>query len=293
MKQSNKVPFYHNKIYIFMSLAMISWGVAWTNAKIVGEYLSFYNLVFFRFFLGFISLVPFVIIKKSSFIKFKQFKHIVIPSVLFLIYNIAFFKGTQLGLVGRGAILVTTLNPLITVIIISLINRRISKHEVVGIALGILGGLIIMDVFHYGFMSIFDNQNIYFLICAITWGLMTVSINYAQKIINPYLFICLCYFLTMALSMPFVNVQQIIFSELDFRFYINFFFVSIGAMSFGTSIFMYSTPILGPTKASVFIFSVPFIAALTANVFLNEMITLNIIIGGVLSLFAVYLVNKT
>ena len=97
----------------------------------------------------------------------------------------------------------------------------------------------------------------------------------------------------MALSMPFVNVQQIIFSELDFRFYINFFFVSIGAMSFGTSIFMYSTPILGPTKASVFIFSVPFIAALTANVFLNEMITLNIIIGGVLSLFAVYLVNKT
>ena len=33
-----------------MSLAMFSWAIAWTNAKIVGEYLSFNNLVFFSMF---------------------------------------------------------------------------------------------------------------------------------------------------------------------------------------------------------------------------------------------------
>ena len=44
---------------------MIAWGIAWTNAKIVGEYLSFYNLVFFRFLLGFLSLLPFIIMKKN------------------------------------------------------------------------------------------------------------------------------------------------------------------------------------------------------------------------------------
>ena len=63
-------------------------------------------------------------------------------------------------------------------------------------------------------------------------------------------------------------------------------------MSFGTSVYMYSTPILGPAKASVFIFLVPFIAAITANIFLNELITTNIIVGGLLSLIAVYIVNK-
>ena len=33
----------YNQIYILMSLAMVSWAIAWTNAKIVGEYLSYYN----------------------------------------------------------------------------------------------------------------------------------------------------------------------------------------------------------------------------------------------------------
>ena len=63
-------------------------------------------------------------------------------------------------------------------------------------------------------------------------------------------------------------------------------------MAFGTSIYMYSTPILGPTKASVFIFSAPLIAMITASVFLNEPFTANIMIGGILSLLAIYVVNK-
>ena len=63
-------------------------------------------------------------------------------------------------------------------------------------------------------------------------------------------------------------------------------------MAFGTSIYMYSTPILGPTKASVFIFSASLIAMITAFVFLNEPFTANIMIGGILSLLAIYIVNK-
>ena len=55
-----------NYIYIYMSLAMISWAMAWTNAHIVNQYIpSFYNLVFLRFFLGALSLLPIIIIKKK------------------------------------------------------------------------------------------------------------------------------------------------------------------------------------------------------------------------------------
>ena len=55
---------------------------------------------------------------------------------------------------------------------------------------------------------------------------------------------------------------------------------------------MYSTPILGPTKVSVFIFSVPFIAMGTAYIVLNEPFTTNVVFGGLLSLLAIYIVNK-
>ena len=271
---------------------MISWAIAWTNAKIVGEYLSFYNLVFFRFLLGFISLLPFVIIKKIPFPKINDLKYILIPSVLFFLYNIAFFKGTHYGLAGKGGVLVTTLNPLCTIIIMSLINKKILKKEILGMFLGIIGGIIIMNLHREGMTSIINSNNIYFIICAITWGFMTVSINYAQKIINPYIFICLCYLFTMIISIPFISLGELNMLNLDFRFYLNFFLVSIGAMSFGTSIYIYSTPILGPTKVSVFIFSVPFIAMGTAYLFLNEPFTANIAIGGVLGLLSIYIVNK-
>jgi len=282
----------HNGLYFLMFLAMISWAIAWTNAKIVGEYLSFYNLTFFRFLLGFISLLPFLLYNKKKLPPLRLYKYIIIPSILFFIYNIAFFKGTYFGEAGRGAILVTTLNPLFTLIIISLIIKKILLKEVLGIITGLFGGLIIMNIFKYGFDIIFDIKNIYFLICAITWGVMTVFIDLAQKKINPYVFISLCYFFTMVISFFFTDFELIDLSGLDFRFYFNFFLVSIAAMSFGTSVYMYSTSIIGPVKASVFIFSVPFLAMGTSYFFLNEIFSLNTIIGGLISLIAIYIVNK-
>ena len=290
MKSVNSISL--NKIYILLSLAMISWAIAWTNAKIVGEYLSFYNLIFFRFLLGFLSLLPFLIYNKKKLPRLKSYKYVVIPTILFFIYNIAFFKGTHFGDAGRGAILVTTLNPLFTLFIISLIRKKILLKEVLGIMIGLFGGLIIMNVFKYGFDIIFDIKNIYFLICAITWGVMTVFIDLAQKKINSYIFISLCYFFTMVISLFFVDFALIDFTVLDFRFYINFFLVSIAAMSFGTSVYMYSTSIIGPVKSSVFIFSVPFLAMGTSYIFLNEIFSLNTIIGGLISLIAIYIVNK-
>ena len=271
---------------------MITWAIAWTNAKIVNEYLSYYNLIFLRFLLGFISILPFVIVLKKPFPKLSEYKYILGPSLLFLIYNIAFFKGTDHGLAGKGAILVTTLNPLFTVLIMSILYNKISKKEIVGVVLGIVGGYIIMDLYNVGFKSILEPGNIYFIICAISWGIMSVLINFAQKIINPFSFICICYLITMIFTFPFISITEIISTEYDFKFIINFFFVSMGAMSFGTSVYMYYTPILGPSKASIFIFSVPFLAISMANFFLNEPFTLNVVIGGILSLLAIYIVNK-
>jgi len=271
---------------------MIAWALGWTNAKIVGEYLSFNNLVFFRFLLSFIILVPFIVIKKITLPNVWDLWYVIVSGTLFLFYNIFFFKGTYYGLASKGGVLVTTLNPLFTILIISLINKKIIIKEVFGIVLGIIGGIIIMDLYVQGLGSMLDSNNIYFILCAITWGLMTVSVSYAQKVINPYMFICLCYLYTTILSLPFIDLNELSSAELDIRFYVNFFFVSIVTMSFGTSVYIYSTPILGPAKSSVFIFSVPFVAVIFAYIFLGEPLTTNVVIGGLLSILAIYIVNK-
>ena len=280
-------------IYLLMSFAMLSWAVAWTSAKIVNNYLSFYNLIFLRFTFGFVFLIPFIlnknIIKKISL---QNLKYIIITSILFFIYNIAFFKGTYYGLAGKGAILVTTINPLITLIIMSIINKKISKNEILGMSFGFIGGMIIIDIVNEGIGSIILLENIYFLICAITWGIITVLTNYGQKTLDSYTFIFSCYLLTAFIAIFYIDFSEFNVAKLDWKFYFNFFIVSIGAMAIGTSIYIYATKILGPIKSSAFIFSVPFLAITTSYIFLNEPLTVNVTIGGILSLIGVYLANK-
>ena len=149
-----------------------------------------------------------------------------------------------------------------------------------------------MNIFNDGFYNIFKSSNIYFIICALTWGINTVITNYGQKKIDSYQFIFFCYLFTAILSFPLFDISEININSLDSKFYINFLIVSLGAMSFGTSVYIFATPRIGPIKASVFIFSVPFIALITANIFLNESITPNVVLGGMLSLISIYIVNK-
>ena len=109
-----------------MALAMFSWAIAWTNAKIVNEYLSFYNLIFLRFFIGCVSIYP-LIIKKNNIrvLTLQNLKFIIPASIIFYIYNLFFFMGTHYGYAGKGAVLVTTLNPIITFFIISRPTNKI------------------------------------------------------------------------------------------------------------------------------------------------------------------------
>ena len=126
-----------SKLYILMSLAMFSWAVAWTNAKIVNEYLSFYNLVFLRFLIGFISLYPFIRKKNNlEVLSINNLIYLIPASILFFIYNISFFMGTYYGYAGKGAVLVTTLNPIITFIIMSFIYKKINRKDIFGIIIG-------------------------------------------------------------------------------------------------------------------------------------------------------------
>tara|TARA_B100000941_G_C28351910_1_gene472312 strand:+ start:202 stop:816 length:615 start_codon:yes stop_codon:yes gene_type:complete len=200
--------------------------------------------------------------------------------------------GTDIGTAGKGGVFVTTTNPIITFLIISIINKSINKTQILGISLGALGGFIILDVFSLGVQSIFINENLYFLICSITWGIITVVMSYGQKEYDSISYIFFCYFITSLISLFFVDINEILTpSNYSSHFLINFFFVSIGAMGFGTSIFMYAGPRLGPVQSSVFIFTVPFIAISTANLILAEPVSLNLIIGGLLAIFSVYIVN--
>jgi len=279
--------------YLLMSLAMLTWAAAWTSAKISNQYMSYENLTFLRFFIGSLSLVPLVYKKglKPYFIK-KNLLYILPTSILFFFYNICFFIATDIGEAGRGSVLVTTINPVFTVLLMSLITKKFTLPEVTGVCLGIIGGLLIMNIFQAGMINIFSLNNIYFLFCGIIWGIMTVLMNYGQKNMDSFQFIFICYLFTSIISLIIFDFGALYKIQLDNIFFLNFFIVSIGAMSFGTSVYIYLTPVLGPKKVSVFIFSVPLISMSIAYLFLSEPIKVETLIGGMISILGIYIVNK-
>ena len=69
-------------------------------------------------------------------------------------------------------------------------------------------------------------------------------------------------------------------------------FLSIAAMSIGTTIYFYASSELGPKKASAYIFIVPVTSLGFAVTLLNEPVAITTILGGILGIVAVYMINK-
>ena len=67
-----------------------------------------------------------------------------------------------------------------------------------------------MDIYNEGFYNIFNQNNIFFIICALTWGINTVITNYGQKNMDSYQFIFYCYLLTTILTIPFIDISNIV-----------------------------------------------------------------------------------
>ena len=116
-----------------MILAMISWGASWPAAKIVGQYANPQDLIVWRFAF---ALVAMLIVMKIFNIPLtfpaKSLKFVVSASMLILIYNYNYLKGTQVGQSGLGGVIVPTLSPLLTFVfsVVFLKNKLQSKESI-------------------------------------------------------------------------------------------------------------------------------------------------------------------
>ena len=220
-----------NQYFLLLAvLGMLSWGGSWASAKAVSSMASAEVLVFWRFFLTFLSFIPIMFIFKQSFkINLKAFAFIFFAGVFLSLYTHIFFLGLQKGLASIGGVLTTSLNPVFTFLLsVFLFKQKSLKKDWLGVGLGFLGGLIMMEIWNFSYEKLLASGNLLFLTASLLWSFLTFSSDKGGKHCSPFAFSFYLYGIASLLNLFFAFNQGVmqVFS-LSSLFWWNLLFLSL------------------------------------------------------------------
>ncbi len=277
-----------------MFLAMAGWGASWVNAKVLSAYINEYELIFFRNIFTLITLGPVLIFTHKYFtINLRSILLAVLASVVMIVYMKCYFLGTKFGTASLGGALVTTLIPINTFLIMALFfGRKIERKDFFALGLGALGVMTMLNVWSFSLEQIFTIENMYFLGASVLWPILTIISSKITKT-SPMVFTFYIYIITtIMVSIFFVDFQTINYDSFDGIFWINILSLAVVSTTFATTIYFIGIEKLGTNEVSSFIFLVPFFAIILSIIFLGEHISYSIIIGTILTIFAVKILNN-
>ena len=272
---------------------MFLWGGGWTALKILTESVPVEILSFWRFLIMFIAFIPMLIyIKKPLRLPKKSAPYIMGSAVLNVLFMIFAYLGVERSTAGSGGVIITVLSPIFTFLLSLLILKTAYyKQQYFGLFIGLIGGAIMLNI--QDLNSFFNGGEFYFILCAMTWAGVTLLAQHSHIHIHAihYSFF-IAGFATLILF--FVTLFQdinMVFRQ-DMNFWIALLYLGVLGQTVATTIYFVASRKLGSSKASSFMFLVPVFALLVSYMVLDELIKLHVVVGGLVSLFSVYLINK-
>ena len=281
-------------LIILLVFAMIGWGGSWTSGKVASQLARPEVIIFWRFLITVVSMVPLMIVQRESMrVEKRTLLWLLCASLLLIAYNMFFLVGVRKGYAGAGGVLVTTLNPVMTLIWTSLFFRkRPWKLQIAGLFLGFVGGAIILNIWRISYNDLLDSGNIFFLLAPMAWSLLTVLSQKIQKQLSFTVFSFYVFAFATVISFPLACLHGLWpTSDHSMVLWANIVFLAIVATSFGATIYFLASSRLGSQRASSFTFLIPMIAVLISWLVLDEKPITTTIIGGALSIAAVQMIN--
>ncbi len=273
---------------------MLLWGGGWTALKILTLDLPMDVIIFWRFFIMSFSFLPILYFFKIPFqINKSSIKFVLSSSILNIAFMISSFLGIKYGYAGSGSVIITTFSPVMTFILVAILfKNNLSKGQYIGLFIGLIGGGVMLQL---NDISLFLNgSNTYFLLCAVIWSGVTILSQHSQKYIHPihYSFL-ISLIATIASFIYAFNSDLLSVFTQGIKFWIAMIYLGVFGQTIATTIFFIASGKLGSQKTSSYMFLVPLFALLSAKIILDEPIEFHIILGGLISIFAVYFINKT
>ena len=282
------------KFIFLMFLAMSIWGGSWVSAKSISMKAGFHTLVFLRFFLTTLCYIPFLFIFKESLrVDRKTLFRLLLAAALMILYTQIFFLGLQKGFAGTGGVIVTTLNPIFT-FVLSLIFFKIPirKKQIFALFLGLSGGMLTIQIWKNNLSALLLSGSLLFVVGAVVWAGLTLNSQKAQEKISVWVYSIYIYFIASVFEVFFMDWGDF-FKTFDagLGFWLNLGYLTVLSTTFSTTLYFYSSKVMGSNFTSSFTFIVPISSVFFSWLLIDEAVQPATLLGGSLSMIAVYLLH--
>ncbi|VAX29347.1 Permease of the drug/metabolite transporter (DMT) superfamily [hydrothermal vent metagenome] len=231
-----------------------------------------------------------------SFPKKSDYKHIVVVGLLLLgVANGFLVVAEQWIPSGLAAILITTV-PFVIVLLESVIlrKRKLNLFIISGIIIGFIGvALILGNNLSLLFIPDYSLGVILISIGLISWALGSVYSKYHKLTVHPFMSaafqMLIAGFFQLILSVVLGETENFVISNNSMLAFL-YLFLFGSLIAYGS--YMYAIEKLPISFVSTYAYINPVIALFIGWLFLDEILTIQIIIGALIILVGVYLVNR-
>jgi drug/metabolite transporter (DMT)-like permease len=276
-----------------MLFSMMLWGAGWPVLKILSQSVSWEVATFWRLALMSLAYLPVVWWNKKPLRLAKSaWLTVILSGLLYSLFMVLSFIGVQVATAGAGGMIITTLSPVLIVLIAIIFSGfRPSKQHIFGLALGLVGGLIMVEIWTGTLLS--NVGNLVFILAALTWSVLSVLAQNSRQYLNPIRY---SFFLGLIATfcMFFLAYGHGIMSVFDqgWHFWGALLYLSVMTQTVATTVYFIASGKIGSAKAGSYMLLVPVFALASSYVLLGEIPSTSLVVGGTMSIVAVYWINQ-
>lgn len=274
---------------------MVIWSASWTSGKLIAGQVEPKITLFWRFLLSAVALAPLVPLTGGGFrVTLTQGLWAALGAGVITVYTFLFFIGLKTGLAGAAGVLVTSMNPIFTYFLTRILFRhKLRARDALGLALGVAGGAILIEVWHLSYEQMLLSGNLLFLVASCVYALVTLTTNAATRTTSIVVYSFYVNVFGAAICIPIMGGD---FSRTpsahDYNYWFNIFYLGVVSNAFATTVYFFAVKQLGSARASSYIFIVPATALLIAALYLHEPVKATTLIGGLIALLAVTILRR-
>nr|WP_314896609.1 EamA family transporter [uncultured Flavobacterium sp.] len=270
------------------------WGTTWIASKEGVKHMPALQLAAIRQFIGGFLYISFFLFKKTPWPKGKQWKTIIILSILnFVLSNGLSTWGVKYISSGLGAI-IGAIVPLWIVIITFFRGERLARLAVIGLIVS-FGGVCVIFYDHLNDFLIPDFRFGIFIsiISTLTWAFGSLYTKKKAASFNPYFSLGLQMFLSSILLFAYTGATgtSASLSSIPAISWWSIAYLVVFGSVLTFIAFIYALQNLPAEISSIYAYINPIIAVILGSVIFGESLTTAIAIGGTVTLSGLYMVN--